>query len=106
MKRALVGAERIATFVRLAIKPTGAKWDKLGGKPTPFAAIVNGRPALILVAEDRIVGVVVLELTADGIAATATVLADLIGLSDADTATCGVLASWRSSTWPRKWSWR
>lgn len=69
LNRPLVGAERIAMFVRLAIKPTGAKWDKLGGKPTPFAAIVNGRPALILVAEDRIVGVVVLEVTADGIAA-------------------------------------
>jgi RNA polymerase sigma-70 factor (ECF subfamily) len=67
--RPLVGAERVARFIRLAIKPSGVKWDKLGGKPTPFAAIVNGRPALVLVAEDRIVGVVVLEVTADGIAA-------------------------------------
>ncbi|MFX0579710.1 RNA polymerase sigma factor SigJ [Nocardia nepalensis] len=69
LNRPVVGAERIALFVRLAIKPSGTKWDKLGGKPTPFAAIVNGSPALVLVAEDRIVGVVVLEVTADGIAA-------------------------------------
>ncbi|MFI9408130.1 RNA polymerase sigma factor SigJ [Nocardia sp. NPDC052316] len=69
LNRPLSGAERIAMFVRLAIKPSGAKWDKLGGKPTPFAAIVNGRPALVLVAEDRIVGIVVFEVTADGIAA-------------------------------------
>ncbi|MEV0248973.1 RNA polymerase sigma factor SigJ [Nocardia sp. NPDC050712] len=69
LNRPLVGAERIALFMRLAIKPSGAKWDKLGGKPMLFAAIANGRPALVLVAGERVVGVVVLEVTADGIAA-------------------------------------
>ncbi|WP_245719894.1 sigma factor-like helix-turn-helix DNA-binding protein [Nocardia uniformis] len=69
LNRPLVGAERIAQFLRLAFKPSDAKRDRFGGKPTAFAAIVNGRPALVVVAEDRIVGVVVLEATVDGIAA-------------------------------------
>ncbi|MGV9679468.1 RNA polymerase sigma factor SigJ [Nocardia sp. NPDC003482] len=69
LNRPLVGAERVATFVRLAVKPSDAKRDTFGRALTPFAAIVNGRPALVVTAADRVVGIVVLEVTADGIAA-------------------------------------
>lgn len=69
LSRPLVGAERVARFVRLAIKPTNGTWNKLGGKPEMFATIANGVPALVLVSEDRIVGIVVLQITVDGIAA-------------------------------------
>ncbi|MEV6432508.1 RNA polymerase sigma factor SigJ [Nocardia sp. NPDC051463] len=69
LSRPLLGAERIARFVRLAIKPSNGTWNKLGGKPEMFAAIANGMPALVLVSEDRVVGIVVLQVTVDGIAA-------------------------------------
>nr|WP_067816058.1 RNA polymerase sigma factor SigJ [Nocardia inohanensis] len=69
LNRPLVGAERIARFVRMAIKPTNGTWDKLGGKPAMFGVIANGMPALVLVTGDRVVAVVVLEMSADGIAA-------------------------------------
>lgn len=69
LNRPLVGAERVARFVRLAIKPSNGTWGKLGGNPEMFAAIANGMPALVLVSEGRVVGMVVLQVTADGIAA-------------------------------------
>ena len=69
LNRPLVGAERVARFLRLAIKPSNSSWDKLGGAPDMFATIANGMPALVLVSEDRLVGMVVLQATADGIAA-------------------------------------
>lgn len=69
LSRPLLGADRIARFVRMAIKPTNSTWDKLGGNPTMYAEIVNGMPALVLVHEGRIVGMVVMQATADGIAA-------------------------------------
>ncbi|MGW1741474.1 RNA polymerase sigma factor SigJ [Nocardia sp. NPDC001965] len=69
LNRPLIGAERIARFVRLAIKPSNGTWNKLGGRPQMFSAIVNGMPALVLVSEDRIVGILVLQVTIDGIAA-------------------------------------
>ncbi|NUP29779.1 MAG: RNA polymerase sigma factor SigJ [Nocardia sp.] len=68
LNRPLVGAERVARFVRLAIKPSNGTWDKLG-KPEMFAAVANGMPALVLVSEDRVVGILVLHVTVDGIAA-------------------------------------
>ncbi|OXR42112.1 ECF RNA polymerase sigma factor SigJ [Nocardia cerradoensis] len=69
LSRPLVGAPRIARFVCLAIKPSNGTWNKLGGKPEMFAAIANGMPALVLVSDDRVVGIVVLQVTVDGIAA-------------------------------------
>ncbi len=69
LSRPLLGAERIARFVRLAIKPSNGTWEKLGGKPEMFAAVTNGMPALVLVSGDRVVGIVVLQITVDGIAA-------------------------------------
>jgi RNA polymerase sigma factor (sigma-70 family) len=69
LSRPLLGAERVARFVRLASRPSNGVWNRLGGKPDLFAAVVNGMPALVLVVEDRIVGIVVLHVTVDGIAA-------------------------------------
>ncbi|WP_307817566.1 RNA polymerase sigma factor SigJ [Nocardia acididurans] len=68
LNRPLYGAERIARFVRLAIKPSNGTWARLGGKPALYAAVANGMPALLLVHEEQVVGMVVLDVTADGIA--------------------------------------
>lgn len=69
LNRPLVGARRVARFLGLAIKPSNSNWDKIGGTPTLYAALVNDRPALVMVDRDRVAAVVVLECTADGIAA-------------------------------------
>ncbi|MFI9510560.1 RNA polymerase sigma factor SigJ [Nocardia sp. NPDC052566] len=69
LNRPLVGASRVALFVRLGIKPTDVKRAWFGGSPAMFAAVANGRPALVLVVAGRVVGVVSFEVTADGIAA-------------------------------------
>lgn len=69
LSRPLLGAERVARFVRIAIKSSNGTWNKLGGKPEMFAAIANGMPALVLVSEGRVVGILVLQVTVDGIAA-------------------------------------
>jgi RNA polymerase sigma-70 factor (ECF subfamily) len=44
----------------------------IGGRVDMFGAVVNGVPALVVVVGDRIVGVITLELTTDGIAAVHT----------------------------------
>lgn len=69
LSRPLFGAQRVARFVCLAIKPSNGTWNKLGGKPEMFAAIANGMPALVLVSEGRVVSMVILQVTVDGIAA-------------------------------------
>lgn len=69
LSRPLLGARRIAQFLRLASRPTETKRDRFGATPTVFATMANGGPAVVLVSGDRVVGVVCLELTADGIAA-------------------------------------
>lgn len=67
--RPLIGAVRVARFLRLSIKPTDGKRNMLGGRPAIFSAVANGGPALVLVVGDRVVGIVCLEVTADGISA-------------------------------------
>ncbi|WP_433634174.1 RNA polymerase sigma factor SigJ [Nocardia sp. CA-120079] len=69
LSRPLVGASRVVRFLRLAVKPTDAKRNMLGGRPAMFAAVANGGPALVMVVGDRIVGIVCLQVTSDGIAA-------------------------------------
>ncbi|MEV6771739.1 RNA polymerase sigma factor SigJ [Nocardia sp. NPDC051030] len=68
LSRPLAGARRIAQFVRLAIKPADGK-RKAFGRPTLFATIANGMPALVMVDGDRVVGIVCVEATSEGIAA-------------------------------------
>ncbi|MEV5834607.1 RNA polymerase sigma factor SigJ [Nocardia sp. NPDC052112] len=69
LSRPLIGALRVARFLSLAVKPTDTKRNMLGGSPAMFAAVANGGPALVMVVGDRVVGIVCLEMTSDGIAA-------------------------------------
>jgi RNA polymerase sigma-70 factor (ECF subfamily) len=54
--------ERIAAALRAGFKPTPAKRRLAGRSPTVHAGVVNGGPALIAALDDRVVGVVVLEV--------------------------------------------
>ncbi|OKJ92010.1 RNA polymerase sigma-70 factor [Amycolatopsis sp. CB00013] len=69
LPRPITGAVRVARFLRGLFKPSAAKWSLIGGKPELFSTIANGVPALALMVEGKLVGVVSLEVTADGIAA-------------------------------------
>ncbi|MFC6094207.1 sigma-70 family RNA polymerase sigma factor [Saccharothrix lopnurensis] len=62
------GPERIAATLRAAYRPTPAKRKLVGGSPAFHAAVVNGCPAVIAVLDDRVVGLVVLEVRDDRIA--------------------------------------
>ncbi|QQQ77964.1 sigma-70 family RNA polymerase sigma factor [Saccharothrix sp. 6-C] len=62
-------AERVAAALRAGFKPTPAKRKLVGGTLSIHAGLVNGAPAMIAVAGDRVVGVGVLELR-DGRIAT------------------------------------
>jgi RNA polymerase sigma-70 factor (ECF subfamily) len=66
--RPIVGGLRVARFLATLFTPTEAKWQMVGGRPTLFAEVANGAPALVMVVDERVVGVFVLDLTADGIA--------------------------------------
>ena len=61
--------ERIAAVFRAGFKPTPAKRRLAGGTPTLHAGLVNGSAALIAAVEDRVVGIVVLEVRGDLVAA-------------------------------------
>ncbi|MGW0087084.1 RNA polymerase sigma-70 factor [Streptomyces sp. NPDC003393] len=63
------GALAVATFMRGLFKPGKAKQALVGGSPEVYAVTANGDPALVAVLDGRVVGVICLEVTADGIAA-------------------------------------
>jgi RNA polymerase sigma-70 factor (ECF subfamily) len=69
--------ERIAAAMRAAFKPTPAKRRLAGGSPAMHAGVINGCPALIAVFDDRVVGVLVLDVRDDKIAVAR-------GISDPD----------------------
>ncbi|MBF6243903.1 sigma-70 family RNA polymerase sigma factor [Nocardia elegans] len=60
--------ERIASAVRAGFKPTPAKRKLAGGSPAIHAAVVNGCPAMLATLDDRVVGVLILEVRDDKIA--------------------------------------
>ncbi|THV30031.1 sigma-70 family RNA polymerase sigma factor [Glycomyces paridis] len=66
----LDGPERVAATMRAGFKPTPAKRRLVGGSPAIHAGLVNGSPAVIAVLDDRVVGIVTLELR-DGLVAAA-----------------------------------
>ncbi|MFI9411907.1 RNA polymerase sigma factor SigJ [Nocardia gamkensis] len=68
----ITGALRVARFLRRLFEPTEEKWATIGGRAALFAAVANGVPALVIVVGDRVVGVICLEVTTDGIAAVHT----------------------------------
>jgi len=70
--KAFEGAVAVATFVWGMFKPTGAKRAIVGGSPEIFAWTANGDPAVVAVVEGRVVAIMCLEVTADGITACRT----------------------------------
>ncbi|SMQ19565.1 RNA polymerase sigma-70 factor, ECF subfamily [Streptomyces sp. Ag82_O1-12] len=67
--RAFEGALAVATFMRGLFKPSAAKRALVGGSPDVYAWTANGDPALVVVLDGRVIGVMCLEVAADGIVA-------------------------------------
>ncbi|ARP71036.1 RNA polymerase subunit sigma-70 [Streptomyces pluripotens] len=67
--KAFQGAVAVATFMRGLFKPSKAKRALAGGSPGIYAMTANGDPAVVAVLDGRVIGVVCLEVTAEGIAA-------------------------------------
>ncbi|MFH8802288.1 RNA polymerase sigma factor SigJ [Streptomyces sp. NPDC017936] len=67
--RAFEGALAVATFLRGLFKPSKAKRDLVGGSPEVYATTANGEPAVVAVLDGRVIGVMCLEITPEGIAA-------------------------------------
>ncbi|TNH30226.1 RNA polymerase sigma-70 factor [Micromonospora orduensis] len=66
------GALAVAKFLRGLFKPSGVKRDLVGGSPALHLEDVNGGPAVVVVIDDRVVGVMSLEVTSDGVTAIHT----------------------------------
>ncbi|MGV9384004.1 RNA polymerase sigma-70 factor [Nonomuraea sp. NPDC003707] len=67
--KAFEGAVAVAKFLRGLFKPAEAKRTLVGGSPEIYAWIVNGDPAVVAVVDGRVVGIMCLEVTAEGITA-------------------------------------
>lgn len=63
----VTGAVELAKFLRGLFRPAEAKRRYLGGTPALYATTANGDPALLAVVNGEIAGVLVLEVTDDGI---------------------------------------
>ncbi|MFB6836632.1 RNA polymerase sigma-70 factor [Streptomyces sp. NPDC056361] len=67
--KAFEGALAVATFMRGLFKPSTAKRTIIGGSPDVYATTANGAPAVVAVLDGRVVGIMCLEVGADGIIA-------------------------------------
>ncbi|MEU4066010.1 RNA polymerase sigma-70 factor [Streptomyces wedmorensis] len=67
--KAFEGALAVATFMRGLFKPSTAKRTIIGGSPDVYATTANGAPAVVAVLDGRVVGIMCLEVTPDGITA-------------------------------------
>jgi RNA polymerase sigma-70 factor (ECF subfamily) len=67
--RAFEGARAVATFMRGLFKPSEAKRRLVGGSSELYVTTANGGPAVVAVVGGRVIGVMCLEITAEGIAA-------------------------------------
>ncbi|MDX8031125.1 RNA polymerase sigma factor SigJ [Lentzea sp. BCCO 10_0856] len=72
LPKPITGALKVARFLRTLFTIDEAKREMVGGRPSLFAEIVNGVPALVLVVGERVVTVVTLEVTTEGITAVHT----------------------------------
>lgn len=70
--KAFEGAVAVAKFVWGMVQPTGAKRAIVGGSPEIYAWTANGEPAVVVVVEGRVVAVMCLEVTVEGISACRT----------------------------------
>ncbi|MFJ8634831.1 RNA polymerase sigma-70 factor [Streptomyces sp. NPDC093568] len=66
--KAFEGAVAVAKFMRGLFKPSAAKRSLVGGSMEVYATTANGDPAVVAVVAGRVVGIMCLEVTADGIA--------------------------------------
>lgn len=66
------GAATVSQFLRGLFRPSAAKFSLIGGTPQFYASTANGNPALLAVVGDALVGVMVLEVTDEGISAVLT----------------------------------
>ena len=66
--KAFQGALTVAKFLRGLFKPGQAKRAAVGGTPEVYAWTANGEPALVVVLDGRVIGVMCLDVTAEGIA--------------------------------------
>ncbi|WP_377273189.1 RNA polymerase sigma factor SigJ [Peterkaempfera sp. SMS 1(5)a] len=66
--KAVEGALAVAKFMRGLFKPSAAKRAIAGGSPGIYITTANGGPAVVAVVDGVVVGVMCLEITADGIA--------------------------------------
>ncbi|GGX67083.1 RNA polymerase sigma-70 factor [Streptomyces minutiscleroticus] len=67
--RPFAGALAVAKFLRGLFKPARSKRALVGGSPEIHIATANGGPAVVAVVGGKVVGVVCLEVTSEGIAA-------------------------------------
>ncbi|MBB5782181.1 RNA polymerase sigma-70 factor [Nonomuraea jabiensis] len=67
--KAFEGAVAVAKFLRGLFKPTEAKRTLVGGSPEVYAWTANGDPAVVAVVDGRVVAIMCLEVTAEGITA-------------------------------------
>ncbi|GGX13312.1 DNA-directed RNA polymerase sigma-70 factor [Streptomyces malachitofuscus] len=67
--RPFEGALAVAKFLRGLFLPGKAKRDLVGGSPEVYATTANGDPALVAVVDGRVVAVMCLEVTGEGISA-------------------------------------
>lgn len=67
--KAFEGARAVATFMRGLFKPSTAKRALVGGSADIYATSANGGPAVVAVVDGRVVGVICLEVTPEGIVA-------------------------------------
>ncbi|WP_433610517.1 RNA polymerase sigma-70 factor [Dactylosporangium sp. CA-139114] len=67
--KAFEGAVAVAKFVWGLFRPGAGKRAAVGGTPEVYAATANGDPAVVGVLNGRVVGVMCLQVTEDGIAA-------------------------------------
>ncbi|PWU48070.1 RNA polymerase subunit sigma-70 [Micromonospora globispora] len=68
--KAFEGAVAVAKFLWGLFRPSAAKRAMVGGAPEVYAWTANGDPAVVAVVDGRVVGVMCLEVTAQGIAAS------------------------------------
>ncbi|MEV4838695.1 RNA polymerase sigma-70 factor [Nonomuraea sp. NPDC049486] len=62
------GAVAVAKFVRGLVRPAAAKRAFTGGAPEVYAWTANGGPAVVAVVDGRVVGVMCLRVTDEGVA--------------------------------------
>jgi RNA polymerase sigma-70 factor (ECF subfamily) len=65
----IVGGLPVARFLRGLFQPSDAKRAWVGGSPSIHAEAVNGEPAIVVVVQGRVVGIMSLEITPEGVAA-------------------------------------